>query len=910
METIGRDHERGEIERWLSSPDELLLIEGEAGIGKSTLWQAAVADAKQRGYLVLACTAAGSETRLAFTTVRDLVADAFDEVAAELPPPQREALAVVLLREEPGASPPDPGAIAVALFTALTTLAARGPTLVAVDDAQWIDEASGPPLAYAFRRLASGRPAVLLARRVDAETPPAGTWPRERVRTIALGPLSVGALARILHERIGTAYARPTLHKLYETSGGNPFYALELARALGEHEPPLPPAAALPVPGTLHELVDNRLVALPGATREALLIASALARPTLTIVREALGREPIRDLEPAIEAHVADVEGEGIRFVHPFYGAAVYELATATERRGVHRRLAQVVTDAEEAARHLALSTGGPDAEIAHALETAAAGAQARIAAAELYEAAARLTPVNDTEGRARRAMAGAAALFDAGDADRARRSLEALVDVTPKTAVRVEAQLLLGRILADIGSGRDAKRLWEEALAETDDDGVVSDIRSCMVTVALYTGRPGEALEHAREAVAAAARSRDTTRRAYAYAAHAAASFAEGDPSYRRFLDDALALERDLEVLRGSAWDWSPTNVAAACALRAFDVDEMRDRFGTLYERGREAGNADLEQYGAYGLATAAVAAADFPRAEELFAVVDELVAVTGTMRSPSRRLRAELDVHLGRGEAARASLSALAAEALEQGEMRYAWQARVALGALELADGAPNVAAAELRAARAIADDLGMREPWALPSLVDEIEAATEADLVEQADQARAAAARLGNPPAWGEPLLTRADAILLIRVGELEEAESILESALALESSTQLPLHHARTAFVLGRVQRRARKLRVARATLGEALEAFEQIGAELWAARAREELARIGGRAPSSGELTPTEQRVAELVVEGKSNKEVAAALVVSVHTVESTLTSVYRKLGVHSRTELARKLATS
>lgn len=502
--------------------------------------------------------------------------------------------------------------------------------------------------------------------------------------------------------------------------------------------------------------------------------------------------------------------------------------------------------------------------------------------------------------------MAAAAAVFDAGDADSARRSLEALIDVTPEGGVRVDAQLLLGRILADVGRARAATKLWEEALAATGDDGRIADIRSCMVTLALYTGRPGEALEHAQQAVASAERSRDTARLAYAYAAHAAASLTVGDPSYRRFLKDALELERD-HVVRGSAWDWSPSNVAAACSLRAFDIEDMNDRFGALYGKGRDSGNADLEQYGAYGLSIAALAAADGARAAELAIVVDELVAVTGALRSPSQRLLAEIDAHFGRAEAARAALAAVAAEAVALGEKRHTWQARVALGALELADGDASAAAAELRAARRIAADLGMREPLVLASLVDEVEAAAEAGLEAEAHEARAAASRLGAPTSWQEPLLLRADAILLMHAGDLENAEALLESALALEAASLLPVQRGRTTLALGRVQRRARKLRAARATLERALEGFQQLGAELWAAQAREELGQIGGRSSASGALTPAEERVAALVAEGKSNKEVAAALVVSVHTVEAALTSIYRKLDVHSRTEMARKL---
>ena len=198
-------------------------------------------------------------------------------------------------------------------------------------------------------------------------------------------------------------------------------------------------------------------------------------------------------------------------------------------------------------------------------------------------------------------------------------------------------------------------------------------------------------------------------------------------------------------------------------------------------------------------------------------------------------------------------------------------------------------------------------MREPWVLPAWSTKSRLRRRPTwsnrLNERAKPPGASEIRRGGPSRSSGA----SDAILEERTGELEEAEAMLQSTLTLDSSSQLPLQHARTALVLGRVRRRARKLRAARAALEEALEVFERVGAELWAARAREELTRIGGRSASAGNLTPAEQRVAALVAEGKSNKQVAAALVVSVHTVEGALTSIYRKLDVHSRTEMARRL---
>ena len=911
---IGRDRELEEIRSFLGRDDRarnVLRIEGEAGIGKSTLWRAALHEASQLGYRVLACTAVGSETQLWFTTVRDLLATAFDEVRAELPEPQRHALAVALLQEEPTSPRPEPATIAVAVLSALRVLARGAPVLLAVDDVQWVDAASAGPLAYALRRLEHEPISVLLAKRLGVDDPTshdqAASDPRTRI--LHVDGLSVGALGSMLHGRLGVAYPRPTLHRLHEVSDGNPFFALELARALQQTSVPLLPGAPLPVPTSLRELLRAQLEALPVETLDALTHLAVMARPNLVVLRAALGRDAASVLAPAIEAQTIAVRASDVRFAHPLLAAGVLDLASAQRIRHIHRRLAAIVEDSEERARHLALGAEGPDAGIAAALEASARRVDARghrIVAAEIHDAAARLTPQSDTGDRARRVLAAAAALFDAGDANRAAASIEALLGQTAGAEERVEAQLLLGRILAEVGRRQDAMRLWAEALEATDDPAAVADIRSSMAVMSIYATTTSEALEHADHAVAAVRRcGSDPGRLAYAYAARAMAAVAAGDDSYRALLEDALELEPAIEP-RSSAWDWSPTNAAAACALHAFDVDEIRLRFGALFARGIASGNADLEQYGAYGLAQAELAAGNPGRAAELSGIVAELAEETGVLHLPAGRLRAEIDAHFGRAAEARARLRVVISDSDAIGERRYAWQARAALGALELADGNAPAAAEELRAARELAGEIGMRDPALMASFVDEIEAAAEANLLDQAEEALAATRRLSSQPDWSPPLLLRATAVVAARRGRLDEAASILERDHA--GTETLPLQQGRTLLALGSIQRRLRRRATARATLQEAAATFDQLDARLWADRACEELGRVGGRRVAAGELTPSEQRIADLVAEGKTNKEVAAALTLADRTVESALTQIYRKLEVRSRTELTRRLA--
>ena len=410
---IGRDDELAAIEEQLEASDSalpILVFRGEAGIGKTALWQATIEQARKRGYRVLTSAPTEAERELSFAALRDLVGGSFDDVADELPAPQRRALAIVLLREEPSGDPPDQGVIAVALLAALRVLATRSPVLLAVDDVQWLDAASSASLAYAIRRL-DGPTLVVLSHRTGGGEPEVvlglDRLSPDRVRIFRVGALSVGAVSRLLHDRLGVTYPRPTLRRLHEVAGGNPFFALEAAASLGER-PPAP--GTFPVPTTLRELVRARLVALPAPTRRALLVVSALARPTVEIVAAALGADPLPLLEPAFRERVVLADGDQLRFVHPLFGASVHELATSADRREVHRVLAELVADPEERARHLALGTVERDGDVADAVEAgavAAFGRGAPGAAAELAAQAFRLTPAGQEDDARRRGPAG-----------------------------------------------------------------------------------------------------------------------------------------------------------------------------------------------------------------------------------------------------------------------------------------------------------------------------------------------------------------------------------------------------------------------------------------------------------------------------------------------------------------------
>src|SRR5438105_1961385 len=354
---VGRDEELAVVDRFCERPrPAALVIDGEPGIGKTILWREAVQEAETRGHRVLSASPTEAETQLPFAALGDLLGDAVAETIDELPEPQRRALGAALLLEEPGETPPDRRAVAVAVLSVLRLLAAAVTLLLAIDDVQWLDADSESALEFVFRRLGEAQIGLLLARRSEREddTLPLaldrGPTPVERLR---LAGLSLGALGVLAREQLGHSFRRPTLHRIHETSGGNPLFALGLAEALvrgGEDTP-----EELPLPGSLREVLQERIDALPKPAVDALLVAAALAEPTLSALQET-GGAPFDVLEPALAARIVEVRGERVLFTHPLLRSAVYGSAPPEARRSLHHRLAALDLPLEERARHLALS--------------------------------------------------------------------------------------------------------------------------------------------------------------------------------------------------------------------------------------------------------------------------------------------------------------------------------------------------------------------------------------------------------------------------------------------------------------------------------------------------------------------------------------------------------------------------
>ncbi len=406
-----------------------LLIEGDAGIGKSTVWREAIRIAGGTGR-VLTSRPSEAEARLSFTILGDLLMPALDDgVLARLSVGQRRGLEAALLLADTGQSHPDGRAVALAVLGVLRALAETGPVTIGVDDVQWADAPSARALAFAFRRLETEPITVVAARRSGAGS----AEPLDLVHLapglerIALGSLDETSLGALLRHRLGREIPPPLVKKIHDQTEGNPFFAIEVGRALGNEIPSLRPGDPLPVPRDLGEILSRRVAALSLETRDACLLLSASASRSRDSVEAAGGSAA--GIRAAVAEGIAAAHGARLEFTHPLLASTVYLSASAEERRHAHARLAEVASDPEEHARHLALSAAGPSEEVAAALDEAARHARQRgapLAAAELFELAASLTPPSSDQILTRELMA-ASNLFDAGDAEGARVMVEDL---------------------------------------------------------------------------------------------------------------------------------------------------------------------------------------------------------------------------------------------------------------------------------------------------------------------------------------------------------------------------------------------------------------------------------------------------------------------------------------------------
>jgi DNA-binding CsgD family transcriptional regulator len=894
-EIVGREEELAAVRGLVDGVGpSMLVLEGDPGIGKSTLWSAGVVHASKNELRVLATRPAEAEHGLAHAALGDLFEGVLAEVLPMLEPPRRRALEVALLVEEASDDPVDRRALAVAVRDSLEALSQREPVVLAIDDVQWLDPSSAASLAFALRRLGANDVRVLLARRPAAGADVSDLDSAVRSDRILVGPLSVGAVHRLLLDRLGRSFARQTLLRIHERSGGNPFFALEIAQALEGEVDPLEP---LPVPQTLEGLVRVRITGLPPATRDALGFASAIGTPSVALL-ERLGVAGDA-LEPALTANVVEREKGTIRFTHPLLSSALYNDLGA-KRQSVHARIAEVVDDPVGRARHLALSHDEPDADIAATLDEAAALAAERGAstvAAELAEQALRLTPEADDRAHDRRALAAARAHQDAGEWTRAGAIATSLAK-TGRGAARAEALVLL----ADLETINGSIALLERALG----DAASSPVLQAEIQIRLASAirfREGFIKAHERAAAALELTEDldDDQLRAFALAVLADLGAAIGD-------EEAPAHAARALELAGESGRPRLEHVIGYLALIPLgdETQVVRRLLEEDYERWRdrdEPRSADA----LWELSLAELEAGDWELAADHAARARDIASQYG-IEIPQHHLpTAWIAVHRGQLDLARET----SMRALDLAERHFGLHPPyhlAVIGLVALWRGDASTGAEWLGRAHARALELGWFEPANRPWTDDYVDALLELGRIDAAVEAlerwEADARRLVRTRILARAHRCRGQ--IAAARGEIDKGIVMLEEAAVRHGELGDPYGRARALLALGVVRRRARQKRAAREAIAEALVGFEQLGAATWIERAKSELGSIGGRTREEG-LTPAEQRVAALVAAGRTNREVAAALFLGERTVASHLTHIYAKLGIRSRTELARAL---
>jgi DNA-binding CsgD family transcriptional regulator len=903
---IGRAKELARIETFLVSAGltpSALVLEGEPGIGKTMLWRKGVESARRRGYRVLVTRPGTAESDLSFAALGDLLAGFEDEIGA-LPEPQRRALRVAMLLEDPKGLPPDPRAIGVAVGGLFRALAREGPVLVAVDDAHWADRSSAAAIIFAFRRR-EGAPISLLASRRPEVT--GGFEQLEPIDVVSIRPLSDEAIVQLLFENSAGRLRRPMLTRLAGAAGGNPFFAVELARAMLDEGDSSGASDRLSVPGSLAQLLRRRLAPLPGPTQTSLLLVAAASQPSNELLRAA-GAVGLAD---AFDAGVLEEQSDRVRFSHPLLAAHVLAEAEPGAVASAHRALAEVVVDTEQRARHLAASTPLPDREVAETLDGAAREARARgapEAAAAFAEEAVRATPGNDRAALFQRLLAAAEHVNDAGDALRATRLAEEAVRISASGEERASALYYLATVRPDSGTGATIKTL-EAALAE---EGVDPATRAAVIVPIVHLrlsngADPGETAELAREGLDLATQTHNTGLQALALAAVGEAEFHFGHGVPAELMERAIELELRSPYLE---LDFRPRAIYGYQLLRTHRLDEARQLFEELEALGRERSDPSVAFILCY-LGNIAVRQSDYARAAN---VAEEALGIARQSGRTSVQcfaltLRLSVAADCGELELGRALLAEILA-LIEITDDRQSRAMAVGRGAsLELSVGAPEAAyallAPELERVCGRPFDPN-NEAFMTSGLID---AAVELGRI---DEAQMLLERLETRMTRDDPrtsvIAMRAHGIIASARSDHEQAVSLLRDSLDRMEGFDSPLLKARTLLALGRAERRARQHGTARATLERAHALFVEVGAQEWAARAQEERARIAGRPAVTGKLTPTERRIAELVAEGRTNHEVANILFASPKTVEWNLSKIYKKLHVRSRAELAAKLA--
>ena len=902
----GRDAERAQIGALLdgarSARGGVLVVRGEPGIGKTALLE----DARDRSADMHVLTARGveSEAELPFAGLHRLLRPAL-HLTSQLPAPQSQALQGAFGLAE--GSTHERFLVFAACLSLLSEMAERRPVLCIVDDAHWLDALSADALLFVARRVEAEGIVILFAAR-DSDV---RTFEARDIPSLRLTGLGADAVTLLLERGAGKTAAPAVRDRIAELTGGNALALLELPAVLTDAQlaglEGLP--EALPLTQQVESVFLERVRRLSDSSQRFLLVAAADDTGDLTVVTRAAGAVgvPAEALAEVEAAGLVVVSGSQLAFRHPLVRSAVYAAATSVDRRSAHHAIAAALAEADEQADrrawHLAASALEHDPEIVNALDGAAERAKARagfLAASKALARAAELSA--DPESRGRRLVEAARCARIAGaDGDAVELANRARPLVTDPS-LRSEIALAVG--VAAFRSGRpiDGVRTLLDSATEVSS---LDPARAVQLLVwampCAISGGQSSALAEVADVAASVARDSHGGPLHMAHALAAISGAIAGEASVQReVLEEAFAWAAaaseplDASTVGVAALYTGDHERSATLLDRAVALARERGEFGVLAEAltMRAFQFAFAERFDEAAIA-----------AEESSNFARELTATNLAARS--RSVLAFVAAIRGDETEARARANEVIEYAASHGPSLGFALALYSLAMLELGRGRWNEA---LEQFDALAD---ARSPGSLyvsaVSAADRIEAAVHAGRMDAAQSAlkqfESWAANSKAP--WIPARLARSRALVAEGDGAVDHYEEALR-----HTDGARPFDLGRIRLAYGECLRRQRRRVDARAQLRAAIEIFDRLRAEPWAERARIELRASGETArrrdPSTvSQLTPQELQVARFVAEGLSNKEVAAQLFLSPRTIDSHLRNVFSKLGITSRTQLAR-----
>ena len=896
-----------------------LIITGDSGIGKTMVWKHLVKTALPPSFRVLSCRPASSERPLVFSALGDLLGHAAEEFLPRLPEYRRRAVTGALTRGTPLGSMPDRQVLARGVLDAFRSLSSARPLLVAVDDAQWMDRPSADVLEFCFRRLEHEPVSILLTlHRADLVSPLGldRALSPGRLSHVTLGPLDLGTIGEILRSRLGVTLPRYTLTRLYEACGGNPFYALESARALVEHQRPSIVNEPIPVPKSLGDLVRHRLRGLSPEARDVGRLVAASSDPRERLIRAAYGAsESWVAIDQAIDGGIIERDGDSLRFTHPLLRSVLYAEMTLNERRHLHRRLGAVAEEIEDLAWHLALGAEGPSEQIAGIVDGAARHAGSRGApasAAVLEEQATRLTPASRPAEARERSVRAADYHFRGGEIARSQELIESALAACPDGPARAPLLVRLGTIHYHEGDWALAEQVFRQAAKEAPGNPALrAHAEQELAFARLAAGDLPGASRWAYISLRSARRAADQGQVAHSLACIALVEFLLGNGVRSDLFDKAEALDvaQDEQLVERRAM-LDPFLLRGLVLKWCDRLDEARVRLADGYQRALDHGDEASLPFLLYHFSQLECWAGNWDRAEEYALegcrVVEEIHQAT--MKPATLYSLALVRAHRGQVDDARelASEALLLSERAGNVPFRSMTLSVLGFAALSLDD--YRAAHSDLGRIADAGTAAGFGEPNVVKFLPDEIEALVALGEVDDARLLTSRLEALGRSlgRSWALATAARCRAHLAATDGDFDRARSACEQALAEHARLPMPFELGRTLLVKGVIERRAKQKAAARQTLDQALGIFEHLGAPLWAGKVRQELSKIAARGPVAG-LTETESRVAALVARGRTNREIGSAMFVTENTVQTHVRHIFRKLGVRSRTELAVQL---